>query len=161
MQAWIFKKENWRSLLLESCKTIIIMKGFSLDNYVSMKRMLLQYCHMGMKNPNVFNTVLPAKHKAQKCWFTESRLLREMVAALLDWPKPKTSDSQKRNEVWSLRGLYSHFQGNKPLDNKKERAREAPEWSILSSRAPRYSFYTAWSRAGLGLGNMQNPMWTL
>lgn len=35
----------------------------------------------------------------------------------------------KRNEVWNLRWLYSHFQGNKPLDNKKERAREAPEWA--------------------------------
>lgn len=92
MQVWTFKKEKWRNLLLESCKTIVIMslKGFSRENDVS------------MKNPNVFNIVLPAKHKAQDCWFTESRSLREIVATLLDWPKPKISDSQNvlRFEIW-------------------------------------------------------------
>jgi len=46
---------------------IMSLKGFRQDNDISMKRMLLHDCQMGLKDPNVFNTVLSAKHKALKC----------------------------------------------------------------------------------------------
>lgn len=127
------------------------LKNLSPENDVATKRMLLHGCQMGLKNPNIFST---ARCKLQKPWFTESRSLREMLATLLDWPEPKTSDSEYTMIV-NIRRLYANLQGSKPLENKRDK--EAPEWTVLSSRAPRYNFYTAWSRAGLGLGNIQNP----
>lgn len=45
----------------------MILKVFALENDVSVKKMFFHVCQMGLKNPNAFNTTLPAKHKAKKC----------------------------------------------------------------------------------------------
>lgn len=95
MQELIIKKEHWRNLVLESCKTIIIisLKGFSLENNVS---------------------ILSTKHKPPKCWFTERN-----GGYLVGLTQTQNIWLTKSFEVWNLRRLYFALQENEPLDNKK------------------------------------------
>lgn len=158
MRELIIKKEHWRNLLSESCKTIIIisLKGFRLENNASVKRMLLHDCQMGLKNPNVFNNILSAKHKPPKCSFTErngSHLVGVTQTQHI-WI------TKKFGGLTFEKALFS-FAGKQAIRQQERGRQKGPKWTILSSRPPRYSFCTAWYIAGLGLGNMQYPIWTL
>lgn len=130
------EKENWRNLLLKTWKIIIIMilKVFALENDVSVKKMFFHVCQMGLKNPNAFNTALPAKHKAKKCWFTDRKqVTKRNRRHFVGLVKTRLLIHKKYWGLKSERALFI-WQENNSLGNKEETEKPWKRlyWAALS-----------------------------